>query len=388
MNRRDILKLSGTLFAGAIFTRGLAATQTLESIAEIGLSTPVDNNPLYLHYNENSLGLSKKAQQAIIDIIPSANRYPDAYIEELQQTIADSYQMKPSQVTLGVGSSDVIRAIVNKLGIQALQKGQKIQLISPDPTFFLAAEHAEGIGIPVVMVPLNEKFEMDLDKMKQAADNFDGLSICYLCNPNNPTGTLTSSASIEKWVKGANADKTFFMVDEAYAEYITDPTFVSGTQFVEEGMDNVIVLRTFSKIFAMAGMRVGYGLATEKLTKELFTFMSILNINITAAVAGTASLKDKQFLADSLAMNANSLAITTVALDAFGLEYLPSQGNFVFHKITGDPQKYMDRMKEAGIIVGRPFPPLTEWSRITLGTPEEMTRFTATLKDFRKKGWV
>ncbi|WP_158209891.1 pyridoxal phosphate-dependent aminotransferase [Myroides phaeus] len=388
MNRRDILKLSGTLFAGAIFTRGLAATQTLESIAELGLPTTVDKTPLYLHYNENSLGLSKKAQQAIIDIIPSANRYPDAYIEELQQTIADSYQMKTSQVTLGVGSSDVIRAIINKLGIQALQKGQKIQFITPNPTFFLAADHAEGIGIPVVMVPLNEKYEMDLDKMKQAADNFDGLSICYLCNPNNPTGTLTSSASIEKWVKTANADKTFFMVDEAYAEYITDPSFVSGTQFVQEGMDNVIVLRTFSKIFAMAGMRVGYGLATEKLTQELVTFMSILNINITAAVAGIASLKDKQFLADSIAMNSNSLAITTSTLDALGLEYLPSQGNFVFHKITGDPQKYMERMEEAGILVGRPFPPLTQWSRVSLGTPEEMTRFTATLKDFRKKGWV
>lgn len=388
MNRRDLLKFSGTLFAGTILTQGYAATTALQSLSEIDSFEIDEKELLQLHFNENSLGLSPNAKQAIIDALPFANRYPDAHLNELQQELAKKYNVKAMQITLGVGSSDIIRAIINKLGMEAAQRNQNIQLISPDPSFFLAADHAAGIGINVVNVSLDANYCMDITTMKQHADRFNGFSICYLCNPNNPTGTLTSSATIEKWIHAAEAKNTFFIIDEAYAEYITDPTFKSGTSFVEENRDNIIVLRTFSKIYAMAGLRLGYGIATEKLTKALATYMSIINISLTTAVAGTASLRDQKFLAESLAMNAQSLAITTSALKQLDLEYLPSQGNFVFHKIKGDPKKFMQQMKEAGILVGRPFPPLTSWSRITLGTPKEMVQYTNVLKQFRAKNWI
>lgn len=387
MNRRDLLKLSGTLFAGSILTQGFATTQALGSIADLGLPTSVDD-PLFLHFNENSLGISPKAKNAIIDVLSNVNRYPDSYIKELQRTIADIFKMSPAQVTLGVGSSDLIRATVNLQVYKAVKNGQKVQLISPDPSFFLAASHAEGMGIPVVNVPLDKEFCMDLAKMKQAADNFDGISIIYLCNPNNPTGTLTSSSAIADWVTSVDAKKNFFMVDEAYAEYITDKNFVSGTSFIREGRENVIVLRTFSKIFAMAGMRLGYSLSTENLANELSPYMAVENISMTTAVAGTASLKDNAFIVHSRAVNANSLGITTETFDALGIEYLPSQGNFLFHKIKCDQQQYIDGMASEGIIVGRPFPPLLQWSRVTLGTPEEMNQFLAVIQKFKKKGWV
>lgn len=387
MNRRDLLKLSGTLFAGSVLTQGFAATTTLDSIVDSDDSVS-SNHPIFLHYNENSLGLSPKAKNAIIDSLSNVNRYPDSYIEELQNTLASEFKMTVKQVTIGVGSSDIIRATVNALGYQTQQKGQKTQLITPDPSFFLAADHAKGMGISVVSVPLNKDYCMDIAKMKEIADNFNGVSICYLCNPNNPTGTLTSSTTIADWVKGADANKNFFMVDEAYAEYITDPNFVSGTSFIREGRDNVIVLRTFSKIFAMAGMRLGYGLSTEKLAKELAPYMAILNISIPTAVAGTASLKDKSFIQQSRAMNSNSLAMTTQVFDTLGIEYLPSQGNFLFHQIKCDQKTYMDGMKAEGIIIGRPFPPLMQWSRVTLGTSEEMNKFLSVIKKFKKKGWV
>lgn len=388
MNRRDVLKLSGTLFAGTIITQGLVAGNAIKEISELPTTFSTNNEPLLLHYNENSLGLSPKAQKEIADHIQKVNRYPDDYIIELKDTIASTYQISADEITLGVGSSDVIRAVINKLGIEALQQRKKIQLITPDPSFFLAAEHAKAIGINVVYVPLNESYCMDIKKMKAIADNFNGISICYLCNPNNPTGTLTSSVTIEDWVKQANATKQFFMIDEAYAEYITDKNFVSGLSFVKENRDNVIVLRTFSKIFAMAGLRLGYGISTPKLAKELVPYMSILNVNTLTAVAGIASIQDKDFISKSLKMNQDSMKITTDALDSLGLEYLPSHGNFVFHRIKGEPQEYIDRMKDAGIIVGRPFPPLTEWTRITLGTPQEMTQYAETLKNFRSKEWI
>lgn len=387
MNRRDLLKVSGTLFAGSILTQGFAATNTLSTITESDGSASTDH-PLLLHYNENSLGLSPKAKNAIIDVLSNVNRYPDSYIEELQQTIAEAFKMSSKQITLGVGSSDIIRAVVNQQVYKATQQKQKIQLIAPHPSFFLAADHAQGMGIPVVSIPLDSNFCMDITKMKQAADSFDGISIVYLCNPNNPTGTLTSSVTIADWVKEANADKNYFMVDEAYAEYITDKNFVSGTSFIREGRDNVIVLRTFSKIFAMAGMRLGYGLSTEKVAKELVPFMAILNISMPTAVAGTASVKDSAFIQQSRAMNSNSLAMTTEAFDALDIKYLPSQGNFLFHQIKCDQKQYIDGMTEEGITIGRPFPPLMQWSRVTLGTPEEMNQFLAVIKKFKKKGWV
>jgi len=387
MNRRDLLKISGTLFAGSILTQGFAATNTLSTITDTDGKASTDH-PLLLHYNENSLGLSPKAKNAIVDVLSNVNRYPDSYIEELQQTIAEAFKMDTKQVTLGVGSSDVIRAVVNQQVYKATQKGQKIQLITPHPSFFLAAEHAQGMGIPVVSIPLDTNFCMDITKMKHAADSFDGISIVYLCNPNNPTGTLTSSTTIADWVKGANADKNYFMVDEAYAEYITDKNFVSGTSFIREDRDNVIVLRTFSKIFAMAGMRLGYGLSTERVAKELVPFMAILNISMPTAVAGTASLKDSAFIQQSRAMNSNSLAMTTEAFDALDIKYLPSQGNFLFHQVKCDQKQYIEGMAAEGITIGRPFPPLMQWSRVTLGTPDEMNQFLAVIKKFKKKGWV
>ncbi|MCC9041977.1 aminotransferase class I/II-fold pyridoxal phosphate-dependent enzyme [Myroides sp. M-43] len=387
MNRRDLLKISGTLFAGSILTQGFAATTALDSITDLELSGSTDN-PLLLHYNENSLGLSPKAKNAIIDSLSNVNRYPDSYIEELQNTVASEFKMTPKQITLGIGSSDVIRATINTLGYQATQKKQNIQLITPDPSFFLAASHAEGMNISVIKVPLDDVYCMDITKMKEIADRFDGVSICYLCNPNNPTGTLTSSTTIADWVKGADPQKNFFMVDEAYAEYITDPNFISGTSFIREGRDNVIVLRTFSKIFAMAGMRLGYGLSTEKFAKELLPFMAILNISTPTAVAGTESIKDKSFIQQSRGMNSNSLAMTTQVFDALEIKYLPSQGNFLFHQIKCDQKTYMDGMKSEGIIIGRPFPPFMDWSRVTLGTPEEMNHFLAVIKKFKKNGWV
>ncbi|KUF45323.1 histidinol phosphate aminotransferase [Myroides marinus] len=387
MNRRDLLKISGTLFAGSILTQGFAATNTLSTITDTDGTASTDH-PLLLHYNENSLGLSPKAKNAIVDVLSNVNRYPDSYIEKLQQTIAEAFKIDTKQVTLGVGSSDVIRAVVNQQVYKATQKGQKIQLITPHPSFFLAADHAQGMGIPVVSIPLDTNFCMDITKMKQAADSFDGISIVYLCNPNNPTGTLTSSATIADWVKGANADKNYFMVDEAYAEYITDKNFVSGTSFIREGRDNVIVLRTFSKIFAMAGMRLGYGLSTEKVAKELVPFMAILNISMPTAVAGTASLKDSAFIQQSRAMNSNSLAMTTEAFDALDIKYLPSQGNFLFHQVKCDQKQYIEGMAAEGITIGRPFPPLMQWSRVTLGTPDEMNQFLTVIKKFKKKGWV
>lgn len=386
MNRRDLLKLTGTILAGSIFTPSFANSKTLETLAELDLPLK-DKEPIYLHFNENALGMSSKAKKAILDTVDQTHRYPDNYIAELQQTIAKQNGVSIKQVSLGVGSSDLIRAVINLLGYQAKSKNKNIQLITPDPSFSLAEDHAKAMGIPVQAIALDQNYVMDIAKMKQAADNFDGYSIVYLCNPNNPTGTLTPSTTISTWVENA-PQNTFFIFDEAYAEYIEDPNFESGLSFVKQEKQNVILLKTLSKLYAMAGMRVGYGLASEHFVEQLTPFITILNISTSAAVAANASLNDTVFVAKSLKMNQDSKAITIKALEELDLPYMPSHTNFIFHSINGDPQLFIKRMEQAGIIVGRPFPPYLQWSRVTLGTPQQMTQYVNTLKDFRTKGWI
>ena len=167
-----------------------------------------------------------------------------------------------------------------------------------------------------------------------------------------------------------------------------NPAIVSGISLVKQGFKNIAVTRTFSKFYALAVYRVGYMLADPDVVLEVEKFMSLDNTNVAGAVAGTASLQDQTFAQLSLQSNAASRQIVQNALNELGLKFVPSNGNFVFHEIKGDIKTYQERMKANGILVGREFLPIQSWSRLTLGTPEEMQYFVNVLKEFRKKGWV
>ncbi|MGO2347955.1 MAG: pyridoxal phosphate-dependent aminotransferase, partial [Providencia sp.] len=212
-------------------------------------------------------------------------------------------------------------------------------------------------------------------------------TIIYICNPNNPTAMITPHSQLNKWMTKVS-DKQFFIVDEAYAELVEDPNFVSAIELVKQGQNNLIVTRTFSKIFALAGLRVGYGIASPDVIATVDEFVSIDNTNTAGAIAAIASLNDKPFIAYSLKSNNLSRKIVEKALDELNLEYAPSQANFIFHKVKGDVKTYKQRMADAHIMVGREFPPAVGWNRLTLGTPEEMEQFVVVLKQFREKGWV
>ena len=157
---------------------------------------------------------------------------------------------------------------------------------------------------------------------------------------------------------------------------------------VQSGQKNLIVTRTFSKIFALAGLRIGYGIAAPEVIAQVENFVSLDNTNTAGAVAALASLKDKTFVAMSRKSIDLSRQIVTSMLDELNLEYVPSQANFIFHKVNGDVKTYQDRMKQQNIYVGREFPPAVGWNRLTLGTPQEMQVFVSVLKSFRAKGWV
>ncbi|HHA0034812.1 TPA: histidinol-phosphate transaminase [Yersinia enterocolitica] len=387
MDRRTLLKSSGLLLGGLTLGSVISGAQAKNSKTASQILIPSEQQPLLLNFNENSLGMSPKAHQAIIDALPTAFRYPDAAREQLITNIAAEYQLKTENISLGNGSSETIQAVIQAVIHQAERDNKPIQLVVPDPTFNYAELYAKPFGIPVEKVVLTKEMAFDLPAMQKKVADFNGRSIVYLCNPNNPTATITPADLITAWVKNATPE-TLFILDEAYAEFVSNPAFSSAISLVQAGHRNVLVTRTFSKIFALAGLRIGYGIAHPELISMVENFVSLDNTNTAGAVAALASLQDKPFIQYSRQSTDQARRIVTQALDQLKLAYLPSEANFVFHRVTGDVKTYQNRMKQYHVFVGREFPPAVGWNRLTLGTPEEMIAFVTVLKMFRTKGWV
>ena len=410
LNRRAFFLAGSGALAGLTLSPSVFAAVPASATKEV---TPTAEEPILLNFNENSLGLAKSAQNAIQEQMATAFRYPDAVRSKLIADIGAHYGLKSENVTLGNGSSETIQAALEAQFHKAAKAGQKVQVIAPDPTFGVAQAYTEAAGVAYVPVPLKEKtLQADVAALKAKAEAFDGLTVVYFCNPNNPTGVVSPATEFNAWVEEAAATKAnvFFLVDEAYAEFADPKVFrtttglvkegfenvvvlktfskiVSGIELVKKGLDNLIVSRTFSKLYALAGLRIGYGIGTAATAKAVDAFASIDNTNAMGAAAASATLADKTYLALSLEATKLSKKIVTDALDELGIEYLPSQANFIFHK-TKKGVDYKAKMAEAHIMVGRAFPPYDDWNRLTLGTPGEMKAFVKVLKDFRKKGWI
>ncbi len=385
MNRRSFLTSSSLVISGlslSSFVSSAYANETLKNKLVFNAE-----NPLLLNFNENSLGMSQKAKQAIIDALPNAFRYPDDARSALINELGNEFKLSDKHITLGNGSSETIQAAVQYVANKGQKEGKAVQLIVPDPTFNYAELYAEPLGVKIVKVPVDQTLAFDLATMQKKAQEFEGISMVYLCNPNNPTAMLTPTGALTNWIKSAK-ENVFFIIDEAYAEFVSTPEFISAIALVEAGYKNLIVARTFSKIYALAGLRVGYGVAVPEVISDVDIFVSIDNTNTAGAVAALASLKDLAFVEYSRKSIDVSRQMVVDVLKELNIEYAPSHANFIFHKVKGDVKTYQNRMKDANIMVGREFPPAFGWSRLTLGTPEEMRYFVSTLKAFRAKGWI
>lgn len=335
--------------------------------------------PLRLSSNENPLGLAPAARRAVADAIEEANRYPREWRGQLIDKLARLHGVAPENIVPGNGSTEVLQ-----MAVQALHE-PGARLILAEPTYEDVPWYAQPYPYDVVKVPLDRRYAHDLERMKTHADS-GGRAVVYLCNPNNPTGTLTSSAEIDAWIESA-PENVFFLVDEAYFEYCEDPGYWSSLKWISR-RPNLVIVRTFSKIYGMAGMRLGYGIAHEDTAGRLREFIGRNNANQLALAAALASLEDPELIARSREANSRGMTITRRCLDELDLEYLPSHTNFLMHRISGDLETYQKRMVESGIRVGRRFPPMLEYNRLSIGLPAEMDRFAETLRSFRRKGWV
>jgi histidinol-phosphate aminotransferase len=334
-----------------------------------------------LSSNENALGMPPVSREAIIQGIGEANRYPGTSRRVLIEALARKHGIPAEGIVLGNGSTEILQ-----MGVQAFMSPQ-LRLVSPTPTFEDVFEYTNPHPwVDVRAVPLLPNHAHDLSSMEQEARGSSDPVLAYICNPNNPTGSLTPVADVEAWIRRAG-ENVYFLVDEAYFEFVDSADYYSLDKIAWEN-PNVVVARTFSKVYGMAGMRLGYAVAHPETARRLAAFAAGPNTNHLALVAGLAALQDQGWVEKSVGTNLESRRMAYAVLNELGLEYLPSHTNFVMHRISGELRQYIDRMAEAGIRVGRPFPPMLEYNRCSFGLPSEMARFADTLRDFRKKGWV
>jgi histidinol-phosphate aminotransferase len=374
MERRAFLN-TGLALGAAGFT--VATPSRLYASA---LHPSVADGPVRLSSNENALGLCPAARQAVIDGIAEANRYPGATRRAVTQALATKHGVAADCIVLGNGSTELLQMMVQATA------SRRTKLIFAEPTF----EDIMEYGLPETYirhpVPLDQRMAHDIGRMRELAERSWDPALVYICNPNNPTGTLTPCSEINEWI-GSAPENVKFLVDEAYFEYANDPDYSSSIRYIMD-RPNVVVVRTFSKIYGMAGMRLGYGVAHPDTAKHVAQFSAGTNTNELALRAGLASLDDSGLVSRSLDSNARGVAILRECLEDLGLEFLPSHTNFMMHRITGDLRTYINRMREHEIQVGRPFPPMLTYNRLSIGLPEEMERFAETLKTFRQNGWV
>lgn len=379
MDRRDFLKAGAAVGAAGLgnlvaFPGRSAASPQVPGQQASSVSA------IRLNSNENPLGLSPSARMAVEKAIAEANRYPDAAREQLAEALAVKLGVKAENIVLGNGSTEILQIIV-----QASDASQGT-LVMADPTFEAISWYQRTLTYVTEKVPLTSSFAHDVQQMKDRVAASKGSAVVYLCNPNNPTATLTSSAEIDAWIEEA-PETVRFVVDEAYLEYVKAPGHWSAIKWVQD-RPNVIVARTFSKIYGMAGMRLGYAVAHPETARRLREFLTWDNANSLALAAGLASLADEGLEARGRAVNEVALTMTRNCLDELELGYLPSHTNFLMHRIQGDVKEYIGHMRDRGLHVGRPFPALPSYNRLSMGLPEEMEIWAETLKDFRQKGWV
>lgn len=363
MKRRDLI------MGGLAGIAAIPFLQLTDTFAGNNLSEKTDSNKLIkLTSNENPYGFSPKAKQAILDNLNDGNRYanPDL-VAKLEGEIAQREGLKPENVVLGTGSGEV-------LCMTAIAFGQK-EIVAPDPTFPSLMRYAEYFGAKVNSVALDEKFEHDFEAMsKQINQN---TSLVFVCNPNNPTGGLSPNDKVRSFCS-ETAKKTLVFSDEAYLEYTDDFPRNSMIDLVKKG-ENVVVSRTFSKIYGLAGLRIGYGLARTDIAQKIkkFRMTWFNNLSIQAALASYA---DQDFIKESKQKNAQVRRTFLNEIDKMNLKYAPSDANFIWLNTGANMNDLGDKMRQHNIWLNNP---RGGWSRVTIGTADEMQAFVKALKDIK-----
>src|SRR5437879_1606584 len=323
-----------------------------------------------LSANENPYGPSPQAHAAMNNSFDVSCRYPDEANDVLIEKLAKINGVNREQVVLGDGSSEIL-----KLCAETFTGPTQGKLIAADPTFESILEYSKANGAEVVKVPLTSTFTHDLEKMGAAA-NSKGL--VYVCNPNNPTASITPKNDLRDFI-AKTSPGTIILVDEAYFHYADGPDYESVIPLVRDH-PNLVVARTFSKIYGMAGLRCGYCVAQPETIKRMHPFQMWDSVNIMALVAATASLDDVDQVNNGRKLTSEAKSFTTSELDKMGYKLIPSQANFIMFDCKRPVVPIIKAMKERNVQVGCLFPALPNHMRLTIGKKSEMESFVNAFK--------
>lgn len=388
VSRRQWLKSSGLVAGGAIASGSL--TPALAQALEVDAPHVIDGNttaagfaahermieamrradgPIRLASNENPYGMAPSARKAIEEGWKQHAWYSAPALPNLKKIYAQSVGVPEDHVMIVAGSSELL-SIVN------LAYGMKGEILTAWPTYEGLPRYAEALGLKVHKVPLAADLSHDLNTMDKRLTQ--AIDLVFVCNPNNPTGNLTENGALRRFVANASR-RAMVLVDEAYHDFVTDPSYSSCIDMVKAG-ENVIISRTASKIHGLAGLRTAFVIARPDIIARLQPFSTSFP-GVFGALGAAASIQDTAYQAMCKQRNVEGREIMKTALTKMGRKMTDSQTNFVFFHAGMPVEQVQKAMLAKGFLIGRAFPPYTDWVRISIGTPEEMRQVAAVLPE-------
>src|ERR1700730_11207139 len=362
ISRRKFAQLLG---AGA----AVAIIKPAFSLPTEPVARSTSTSVVRLSSNENPYGPSPKALKGMTDSFGLSCRYPDVHNDELIDALSKLNGVNRDQIVLGDGSSEIL-----KLCAETFTGPTRGNLVAADPTFEALLNYASINGAEVVKVPLTSSFSHDLAKMGAAAK--DGL--IYICNPNNPTASITPKNELREFI-AKTPRQTMILVDEAYFHYADSPDYETVIPMVKDH-PNLIVARTFSKIYGMAGLRCGYCVAQHETIERIHPHQMWDSVNCMALAAAVASLNDPDQIGNGKRLNSEAKTFVSAEIDKMGYKQIPSQANFIMFDVKRPVVPLIKALKERNVQVGRLFPALPNHMRLTIGKKTEMEVFLSAFR--------
>jgi histidinol-phosphate aminotransferase len=375
-------------FVGGMATAvGLLTTRPLDLLAESPEAAarrlrarrgPEDAYDLLakLNFNENPYGPPESVLTAMTKAFKYANRYgyPDGGITE---EIAKLHNVKPENVLLAAGSGEILDVVGT-----AFATTKKV--VGVEPSYGFVYSHVASVKGGSITMPLTADYRQNIpDLISATKKHYREVGFVYLCNPNNPTGVIVTRAEIKQLLDGIPEDVPV-LIDEAYYHFVEDPNYGTSVPYVLEGRP-VIVTRTFSKIAALAGMRLGYAISTPEVIAQLRPFISD-SISAVVKWGGVAALKDTAAQAHVKQVTLDLRKKASADLKSIGYDVIPSETNFFMVHLRRPVKPVIAEFEKRGVLVGRPFPPMEEHLRVSVGTPDEMKRFAAAFREIMLPG--
>jgi histidinol-phosphate aminotransferase len=328
-------------------------------------SVSTNDGYIHLNLNESPYGPSDKAVDAIRESLQATGRYPaDLSYEGLKTQLGKFHGLAADNILIGAGSTEILK-VCDDAFLQSMP-----HLVVAETTYDAVYQYAVNSRADVSKVALTRDYRHDLQRMATAITPRTGL--VFICNPNNPTGTIVSKDEMNRFMDRIPSSVTV-LVDEAYSQF-AGPEYESAIRYVKEGR-NVVVARTFSKAYGLAGMRIGYGVAKTEIMDTMRVHGLDFNLTVPAVAAAEAALDDGAFLKKVVRSNELQRVAFYSELKSAGFDCIPSYANFVMVNLRRDVDLVISEFSRRKILVGRPFPPMTKFLRVTLGNEDEMKRF-------------